>query len=708
MAGPWEKYAAASAPAASAPEAGPWAKYAATSSAPQEGDPVTGQVPRGFYAVTGADGRQTLRRQLGARDIAQSVLDLPGVGTAANLATGAYNLGAKAISGLAGLVTGGNADVVRGVQESLSIEPAQTRDPVSQVLERAQRGAEAVSRPLENAVASLPPGSRTAIEAAAEAVPDVAGVLGARVPLARAARASTTVEGAANVRGGDVIERGRALGYKFRPSDVRSARPGEKTPGLWREGLDRPNDLRRDTTVENQATTTRLAAEELGATNVKALTEADFAKLREAPLKTYDEVGNAVGTFTPSANYYSELRAAARREGLEPSVRRKILAQTEQYALEQMSGPDALKTISALRRRAAKQLRSDDVLQNDMGAANRAIADALEAELGRQLEAQGNTQLLSQFQEARTALAKIHDVESATKGGQVDAQALARLARKGVPLTGRLKTIADVAEAAPNVVRHSTRATGVGNSVKADTLVGVAKDAVKGAISKLPGMDVMSEGFQSRHFGRQATPTERSYIPDIGRRQVVPPAAPRAPQFESVPFTETPGVVPARAVTLADRLELAPEPVRNPVELPPVPDRLTADVPPPTPSGGLPFTPSTPIAAQLAEDFGLSVPSAEGIPFRPPSLAATLAGDLELGRPTRPGELTLAPHSVIPTQGELPLQQPPLSLALELEPPAGTAPARIYPGALADQLGLGLGEPLMLKRPPGKVGKPKK
>lgn len=164
---------------------------------PQEGDvtPATG-VPEGFYSVTGDDGRRTLRRNLGARDIAQSALDLPGVGTAANLATGAYNTGVKALSGLAGIFTGGNPEAVRGTQEALRIEPAQTRDPISQGFALAQRGAEKVTAPVERAVAGMSPGARTAIEATAEAIPDVAGVLGARVPLRSAAR-----EVASSVRG---------------------------------------------------------------------------------------------------------------------------------------------------------------------------------------------------------------------------------------------------------------------------------------------------------------------------------------------------------------------------------------------------------------------------------------------------------------------------------------------------------------------------
>lgn len=702
MAGPWEKYG--SAPEVKASADGPWTKYATAAPAPVAAAPQAPAEP------PARSDPSLLMAPVGALE-----LGLEGV-------TGALaSIPASIAYGGAALARAAGADVDPASVQS-RVRSALTYEPVS---ESAQAGEQALSNLVQtvaepvmsaadavaSAVGRVNPTAETFLReapAALEAATGVLPVAAAGRAALNAARAPKIVEGAANVRGGDAIERGRALGYKFRPSDVRAARPGEKTPGLLREGLEQPNDLRRDTTIENQAITTRHAAEEIGAQNTKALTDADFERLRAEPLKVYESAGNAAGRFRTTPDYHNELNGIIGKPGLEPSVRRKIRAQVEQYRLDQMSGPDALKTISALRRRATKQLRSEDVLQNDLGAANRAIADALETELGRQLAARGETELLEQFREARTRLAKIHDVESATKGGQVDAHALARLARRGVPLTGRLRIIADVAEAAPNVLRHSSRATGVGNSVKAETLTGAAKDVVKGAINKLPGMNVMSERFQSKNFGRQATPTELSYLPDAGRRQSIAPVAPRAPQYESVPFTETPGVVPARAITLSRDLGLEPDPVPNATQLPPAPDMLTADVPPATPSGGLRFTPSTPIAAQLADELGLAEPpDFGGIPFRPPSLAEQMAGDLELGRPTRPGELTLAPHSVVPTQVDMPLSQALLPDVLELVPPAGNAPARIPPTTLADQLGLGLGEPLKLERPPGKIGKPK-
>lgn len=163
-------------------------------STPKEGDlvPASG-IPEGFYAVTGPDGKQTLRRKLGASDITQMLYDLPGVGTAANIAAGTANLGVKALSGLAGLLSGGKPDVVRSVQEKLSVAPVQSRDPVLQALGAASRPLERAAAPVESAVANLSPGARTALEAAAEAVNDVAALtpgLGAARAIRAASRAA--------------------------------------------------------------------------------------------------------------------------------------------------------------------------------------------------------------------------------------------------------------------------------------------------------------------------------------------------------------------------------------------------------------------------------------------------------------------------------------------------------------------------------------
>lgn len=90
-----------------------------------------------------------------------------------------------------------------------------------------------------------------------------------------------------------------------------------------------------------------------------------------------------------------------------------------------------------------------------------------------------------------------------------------------------------------------------------------------------------------------------------------PMVAPRsvfdaAPAVESLPFTPTPGVMPARSGVLSRGIELAPEPVPNQVQLPPTPARMTADVPPPMP-GGMNYRPQPDVSR--AGDLSLESPA---------------------------------------------------------------------------------------------------
>lgn len=498
------------------------------------------------------------------------------------------------------------------------------------------------------AVGKVSPTAETFMREAPDAASAALGVMPlAGVPAAAArgvkAGAEAVTEGAANVRGGTPIERGRAMGLKFRPSDVKATDPGAKVPGLKREGFSQPNDLRRDVTLENQVVTTREAATEIGAKTKNRLDPKEFDRLREAPLATYGAVGKAAGKFQPGPEFGASLDAVGNRAGLEPSARAAIKAQADQYKADSMDGPDAVKTISVLRRRATAQIRSKDISTQDMGHANRSIADAMENELSRQLEARGDAELHGQFQEARTALAKLHDVQSVTKAGQVDAVGLFKLKDRGVKLSGRLDTLADAAGAAPSVMRHSTKATGVGNSVKAETLMGAAKDVGKAAARKLiPGMDVTSERFQSKHFGRQATPSEQSYAGDAGKRQSFAPPREVKPDYPSVDFQQQGGVVPSRAQTLSGDLGLAPEPVANPQQLPAAPDMMSADVVPPV-HGDINFTPTD--LVNLAEALGLEQPRAAvpgSIDWQAPNLSQLMLGDrMAIQPPTYTGQAEL-------------------------------------------------------------------
>lgn len=520
--------------------------------AEQEAAPAAAPVTApDFLSQGGLRVREALKLPFQvASDVGKTALDAA-MGIPEVLTEGATGLAAKVASGFAGAATG-SPETVEAVQNDLTYQPrSRTADLIKEGLAQVAKPFQAVAAPLDEAVAKLPAGPRTAIEAGTEAATDIIGLA---VPGSRPARAaargalpeSAPVAGAARASQDDVLGTLRAAGYKFRPSDVQAMKPGEKVSGLKREALQDPAGLRKDFTLENQATTTRLAGQDLGLKDAKSLMEKDYEKLRKPHFETYTRAEDAAAR-APSPEYADTLLAGQERAGLK-------------------SNASVTETIGALRRNARKRARSDDIKVNKEGDADQAAADALESALEKQLTTQGDAKLIADYRAARKELAKIHDYESATRGGQVDAQILRRLDKRSPGrMAGNAKIISDAADYGKNVVRHSSGATGTRSSVKADSIVGATRNLAGKAISKLPGMDVSRPSFQNK-FGREATEAERATFADYGRRErIEPPPPARDPQLDfellqSLGLEPPPGVTPSRlaeppAPTITEQFE---------------------------------------------------------------------------------------------------------------------------------------------------------
>src|SRR5262249_54170451 len=87
------------------------------------------------------------------------------------------------------------------------------------------------------------------------------------------------------------------------------------------------------------------------------------------------------------------------------------------------------------------------------------IAASLEDLVERNLKRSGQEQLLVGFRDARTTLARVYDIEKALNPatGNVDAAKLAQALKKGRPLSGDLKQVADFAGAFPKAVQMPER-----------------------------------------------------------------------------------------------------------------------------------------------------------------------------------------------------------------------------------------------------------
>lgn len=446
----------------------------------------------------------------------------------------------------------------------------------------------------------------------------------------------------------DPAQRARAAGMKVLPSDVE--RVTGKKPSLTDRLAEAiaPEDVRREMTMENQQQANTLAREKVGAPEGARLNDAGIEKLKEPHFGTYEEVQEAINIVPPSEDYLFALDDATQRAGFPAG-----------------SKPTVTEVISALRTKARRKKnnpQADDKLEAEGQLAEQA-ADRLEDAMGAELKATGQEDLLTKYQDARTALAELNDVKKSQRGGNVDPQALRKLDKKSQGrMTGGTKLLADIAEDFPEVRSSMSGAgkKGAGPGDKEGFIKAGAKKAARGVVKGVSAVTggklgdrllVESEGFQNR-MGQAATPTERTYFADYGKKPAKDTPK-REPAAGELPRQA--GVVPSKAVTLSDRLELAPDDVPNAEVLPDAPDMMTADVPPRSRGDIEPEFDVQAEADRLAGELGLGDESPRGPSGRrelSDLLADQGAGDLRVAPPREMEQLDL------PARGEVsrPLQ----------------------------------------------------
>lgn len=439
------------------------------------------------------------------------------------------------------------------------------------------------------------------------------------------------------------VEGLRAAGIKVPPFVASKITPENGRPiATALEGFAGSDSLRKTMLLSNAKPITSLGAQHIGLpADTPRLTPKLFDAKAEVPLAKYREVGRALPEFETSKALTSEFDAIPDDLNLTEKTRPLAAAEIDRYRASRVSGSSAVKTISVLRRRASKEWASDDLATNDMGDVHRAMADAIENELERQLAAGGDHKLIGEYRDARVQLAKINDIESATRSGQVDAKIVHRLAKNGKPLTGYAKIIADAYEMAPHILEHPNTVRNVGDSFS--PALGAMADLGTAGIRPAIRAFLNSDLYQNR-LGKVSKPGPGAALADYFGEQgpsgptgpVEPPPngptarPPRLGGPPPSPFRPSQARTMLEAQKRSGNLTLADE-LTNPEQLPEAPSRLHAETPPPPVRGDIPFKGSEPQLTSLADDLGLAQErKGEGIPYRPQSLADQMAGDLEL------------------------------------------------------------------------------
>lgn len=407
-----------------------WANAPTVANSPKEGDPVpAGGAPEGFYAVTEDDGKKTLRREVGPADIIRWLGDIPGVGAAERLGQGAVNLGGKALSGLTGIVSGGDPDIVRRVQQATHVDLPPSNDPLVQGAEAAQRGAQVVAAPIDKVIGNLPAGPRTAIEAAEEAAPDVAALAGVR---------------------GALPEQAASLAIARSPAEV--AKAAGYTGLRTRADLHAPgNQAITDTLISRDAgmvpgQTPSIAALE----NAAKVGPGQVYRQAEASLPPQMSMrGDALeGQLQNLPNQVSQLPRSPDVAALQETM----LAQPE------FSRDELFANIREARERAKAHWKSDDPDKGVLGDAYHALANAYEDFAGRQLEAAGSPVSLADWQAARTQMAKNYQARGALRGEHFDPSVYGKIAERN-----------------PHLLTDNAAIVGhVANGLPASSLVGMA------------------------------------------------------------------------------------------------------------------------------------------------------------------------------------------------------------------------------------------
>lgn len=486
-----------------------------------------------------------------------------GSSMAATPVAGIAGIGARALEAVGVLPQNAGAETVERVQSAMTYEPRTEAGqagarvisyPFEKIAQAADTVGDAINTPgkpgthISGMAANygLPPVRQNETEgsplrAAAATVANVglqalpatllkgrgrSGELGADVtgtppvgrPAGRPATASANsarpAAGAAGLEGvpQGTLQVGRQAGYKFKPSETGAG------AGSVVEGLTGSAKLETSLVFKNQKNSNRLVREEFGLPD-GAITSERIADLKRPHNRVYDEVARVGEIAIDKASWQKEIGSIGRTPGtsfakdVNPVVEKLKDAYIEETRFH---SADAVLRVRKLRADSRKNIRSPDPEKQDLGYAQRKVADAIERQIERHGQATGKSDLMTRFKDARQQLARINTLDDAVRGGEVSAPVLARMLERDVPLSGNLQVIARVAKDYPNVMREARK-------VKGNTPVNMTETLIGGAtlLAGQPGLLPLVA----------ARPLTRAYLTsDRYQNRLARPSAQKAPR----------------------------------------------------------------------------------------------------------------------------------------------------------------------------------
>jgi len=264
--------------------------------------------------------------------------------------------------------------------------------------------------------------------------------------------ASRAAQQVANAQRDAAIQSAQRAGYVIPPADVRGGVLNEALGGL--SGKIKTAQV---ASARNQSVTNDLARKALGLADDVQLNPDTLQAFRNAAANSGYAPIRTAGEVTTDAAYTKALDAiAGQYQGAARSfpglAKNPVLDMVDGLRQSKFDAGDALDMVKVLRESADKAYRSGD---SGLGKASKAAASALEDQIERHLKDAGDAAAMAAFRKARQDIAKSYSVQKAVNPatGDVSAQSLARELVKGKPLSGDLRTIAEVGNAFPKATQ---------------------------------------------------------------------------------------------------------------------------------------------------------------------------------------------------------------------------------------------------------------
>lgn len=401
-----------------------------------------------------------------------------------------------AIQGATGALLGG-APAIRAAAPTLA---GQGRAAAGMATTGATAGGagqavtEATGEPLYGAATSM-------------AIPGVA------ISRAQARQAQLQAEQQRNAVRDLTIRQGQEEGYLVTPGSVTPS-----TQNVLAERLAGKTRVQQEAAVRNQQVTDRLARRAVGIGENDPLTRANMQQIRTQEFQRGYEPLNRIGPVQADAQFNTALDDVLTAytgpgQSFPGAIPQPVQDLVNSYRVGQFNSADAIKATRTLRDAARANISRGD---NELGLAQRAISNALEDQIERQLTQAGNPNaqaMLDQFRASRQRMAISHAVEDAIVegGGSVNARQLANdLQTRGRYFTGDLDLIARFA----NISRPVTTQPGTMGTPGAQTIMGGISGGLGGVggqmIGGTPGM--VAGGIAGAMLPQAVSAAARNYL----------------------------------------------------------------------------------------------------------------------------------------------------------------------------------------------------